>query len=285
MTSEVKKPGAVTQKILNFKDKIARPDKSAETMSLDSAVWYVEAALNLTYDELNNAEIIKTDSVYVSVSAINSGIVDLYDVAAAYNKFDQEINDIYSQTTSSNLYLQFADVSVTNTNPDSTTMLLVAAFSNDRPLLELFDVTEYWRAWGNQGKCGQFNGQYIGRDATTELSLVANCRRAVPEGTGFYTNVCTGYIDNTDSPGSFYSAEGPNPVPAYAPCLSPSDMNFWCQKILTIGKNQIVAHQVVILNYNVDAEVVSNDVSPYWFAEHHLHLTTGHWNPTTPSEL
>ena len=49
LTEEVKNIDPTEQKILNFKEQMKSGDKSGETMSMDSAVWYIEAALNYTY--------------------------------------------------------------------------------------------------------------------------------------------------------------------------------------------------------------------------------------------
>jgi len=77
------------QSILNFKTKVASGLKSAQTISVDSAVWYIEAALNYSYciakenqPELNDYVI---DSTYSEIVTQNS-TVNFADVANTFNQ-------------------------------------------------------------------------------------------------------------------------------------------------------------------------------------------------------
>jgi hypothetical protein len=116
-----------SQKILNFKAKIETGNKSYETMSVDSAVWYVEAALNYTYDKPYRSEIMKYDSFFVTVPVSADGKISFSD--AAEIQFDTELKTILTQNAGAETKLQVADISVKNINGNTANMKLSAIFT------------------------------------------------------------------------------------------------------------------------------------------------------------
>jgi hypothetical protein len=65
--------------------KVGTPLKYGEDMKVDSAIWYLEAALNLTYARANNTrDIINLDSSTVSIPLTQNNTIFFSDVATAY---------------------------------------------------------------------------------------------------------------------------------------------------------------------------------------------------------
>ena len=88
----------VLQRILDFKDNVENPSnlKSGEMISIDSAVWYVEAALNYTYC-ISEEPVIEFNDVYtdsiVLVYEIENNEIEYYHAITLYNEIYNSLED------------------------------------------------------------------------------------------------------------------------------------------------------------------------------------------------
>jgi hypothetical protein len=98
--------------------------------------------------------------------------------------------------------------------------------------------TDYWFAAMELGKCGPYQGQNIGWDASTRLDQVLNWNHGMVlacgnGGTLFYTSIDE--IILVDGPNGWLFWNGPTADE----CLDPSDMNYWWD----VAEDEIEAHR------------------------------------------
>jgi len=182
-----------SQKILAFKAKVESGDKSAETMSLDSAVWYVEAALNFTYcivSEENaeaGADEIYQDSVFFK-SEDNNGTISIENVGLAFLSIQHQMLEKLNDVNSTIKFFTAADVELKD-GFFKTIFEIHYKISNNKyggiVIPEYYDITDNWE-WGN--KLGNCTHTILNHDAVDEIKRCAKSQ--IPVNTGIYfTNV------------------------------------------------------------------------------------------------
>jgi len=270
------------ERILNFKHKMIQNLKSSETLSLDSAVWYLEAALNYSYDEPSTAEIIKIDSVFINVPISENGTISFEDVTTAYNELDGGVNTIFNETAGTDLDLQVADVSLKENTDTEATLQLTVAISDKLPNITSFGNDAYWHAGFLEGKCGIYEGQFVGRDATTELTRVANNSKAIPAQHGYFTNIVTTYYGGYEVGNEeyFFSAIGLLPAPDKTPCIQPNEMNHWLNQLKIFANIKKPANKMLI-TYRVILDFPTCSECEYWYLYHGAELSYGIWHSNT----
>jgi len=109
----------IEQKIIHFQEKVISNKKTKEVVDVDSAVWYIEAALNYYYCEPKMVGEANLDSVYITLPINEKGKILFDAVSIAYLKFISSLNKRAS--------IQLADVSVIETSKkqNEETFLLV----------------------------------------------------------------------------------------------------------------------------------------------------------------
>jgi len=112
---EVKNTDPTEQKILNFKAQMQNPNKSNESMSIDSAVWYIEAALNYTYCRYSEERVdvklnsITVDSIIINYEDNNSQI-SLVEITTIYDNIKETFISDYNNLTDPIKFYDFVDV-------------------------------------------------------------------------------------------------------------------------------------------------------------------------------
>jgi len=145
-----------TKKILLFKDKMKKAkqgfysEKSGDGLvAIDSAEWYLEAAINYTYDDMSQASedvTWKRDSAEITVD--NDGNVDMVQLAEIY---DGLIDGMVSE----NEYLAIADITVKEDGDKSSskTVYLTAKTGVKGaapPPPPIVDFEYDWKWWGSE---------------------------------------------------------------------------------------------------------------------------------------
>jgi hypothetical protein len=220
-----------SQKILNFKAKIETGNKSYETMSTDSAVWYVEAALNYTYCAVNG-EVPETDAL-ISDSCdfeINpqNGKVQTANAIDAYHFFETKMIAAYNSLNYTVKYYSVADVALKN----NTLRLYYSVNYKASSEKSLALITDDWKwGWG-LGKC---DGTCVGQDATTVLYGVVNPHVLPPAGNYYFTDVnknamvSESFPTNTNPYGNYlmcYRHFTQMPLPDYI-CIPAAEMTYY----------------------------------------------------------
>jgi hypothetical protein len=223
--TEEKQIDPTEQKILDFKEKMNSGDKSGETMTVEEAVWNIEATLNYTYNDFEATEFISVDTVRVPINISASGEINFNDVVAAYIELENNLTNFVGEYS-----LCLADVeiieSANKSEGDELTMTTVVNSKFSLPFT--FGTTDYWKAfWG--GKCGAYSG-YTDRNARTELSRKANYTRSYPAN-GYITDINTVEFVPYENPDYqdylFYQSGDNNIIPFEQECLNPDELNYW----------------------------------------------------------
>ncbi|MDD3132427.1 MAG: hypothetical protein PHN94_11435 [Bacteroidales bacterium] len=181
----------IENKIRAFKSKMEfqreNPSyKSGETMSVDSAVWYMEAASNYTYGDgasTFNKTICDTFSIVLDVA---DGVVNLNDVVAAYDDMIQNLSATYNAIPGGNNHLVVNDISLTAMDESTLTLGVNAVFG------ESTDGTSanFNYAWYYGHLMGREDGAYAGiSDAAEEIEKKIHLRKGVLPRNSYYTNV------------------------------------------------------------------------------------------------
>ena len=203
---EVKNNDPTEQKILNFKAKLQNPDKNNETMSIDSAVWYIEAALNYDYCDTSKATI-GIDSFFVNVQVNEDGTFNFTEIVNAYNQLNTDLQDYIGENT-----MMLADIEFANNNNKSNeqTVKMTVVKTNGSLQSWYFGPDDYWYLAELNGKC---DGTNIGYDASTETNRKANYSLSRPNGDAYLTDIETNYLMQHYIQGGEYK------------CCSPDELN------------------------------------------------------------
>jgi len=179
------------QKILNFKEKMKTHTKSDELVSIDSAVWYIEAALNYTYcylipEELPETDAFEVDSFIVNIQT-NQNRVNFTEIVDVYNDLQSQALENYNNFNGLNKYLSVMDIELSEDMMSCKTIIQYK-FNDEKILLS------GWK-WGI--KLGNCEGQYEGeKDASTEINRYLY--RIYPQPapvSGYWTDITMPYYD------------------------------------------------------------------------------------------
>lgn len=233
----------IENKIRAFKSKMEtqreNPSyKSGESMSVDSAVWYIKAAFNYTYARAGvNFNHISSDSATISVSAPNGEIAE-NELPGIYQQILDSVSAIYNAAQGNDKNLLMVNVVPSDASAITTDLTVYAATGVILPtyIYGQFNETDYWY-WGNGlGKCDAYQGQYIGQDAASVLEYRINHPLvSYPPGTYFIPDTYTDWFypwdyEDTNSPNAFKSRlfiDEDIFYPYEAPCISPEDMTYY----------------------------------------------------------
>lgn len=271
----------VLMKILNFKDKIENPDgvKSDEMISVDSAVWYIEAALNYTYCIVPDTTLKYTgttiDSVFRQIP-ITDGEVSFNEVQIAYLSIESNILAALNKLPGDNKRVEVVDVFFKD-DEFATYFMLKYGEEEGKGGVRPPIINGDWH-WGGifvngvlipQGMCD--NTYYGTRDAGTEINRVLQYVQPVSQYTYFtdvqmiekrhFTQDPDWYLFvRTDNPYDYWipSGQGGNPAanlsdfwfgwadyyPNYEyPCISETELRWYknaASHALTQIKNNLI---------------------------------------------
>ncbi len=256
-----------SQKILAFKAKVASGDKSAETMSLDSAVWYVEAALNFTYCMHTENEPVYSevfvDSFKIDFTAEN-GKVNFTEIAPAYLNIAQHTQNVFEQIENQAKDIVLQDVDYAD--GQLTIKTFFATGTTDKATTFNWWFTEDWKFGWNMGRC---DGTYAGlSDAAKQLNSKINMR--IPHINGYYTDNTT--ISSVSAwSGDFYNSNSndPNycqyyifleggdfdPYGTYSTCITVPELNFYINgafiaaDVIKQNHSELATKQFIGVNY------------------------------------
>lgn len=266
-----KKTDSTKEKILAFKGKIENPEnaKSRETMTIDSAVWYIEALLNFEHLSNPNNEIIKTDSCFINVPVANQNL-KINEIISAYNKLNANL-DVFI----GNQYMYLTDISVVENNikSDDLTIKLTTVISDDKAVNSFFtfNETDYWKPMFGDGKCDIYGGQFIGKDAKTELQRKANYKITYYTPYGYITDVQIKSVGTAYGYHEYFWEGFRND------CLSPDEMNYWLERVQTLA-DILTPDGKQILNYEYYYDFFGDleENTAYFYG---AHFAYGIWHP------
>jgi len=204
-------------------------------MEADSAVWYLEGLLN--YEQANNShEFQKVKFLYDTLQwPASNGSISFQDLQQLYVSVNELAQHMAQQNENSEFTFNVIDLQLDETGFKNGEQAVVVTLSGGLlatiPTYLPFDLTDYWRSGDLLGKCDEFTGQHIGRDATTELENRFKIPYTQP---GYFVSIASRYItclDNlaNDNPYGYFMLWYEN-INHSNHCLSPGELNYYLGK-------------------------------------------------------
>ncbi len=271
----------VLERILDFKQKVETPNqqKSGEVVSVEDAVWIVEAALNYSYcmteqsDSLLNEFVL--DSLLLDIN-ISNGKMFYNEVVNSYIEMAYEIT-----ATLENYEANFKKITLADVECDLENSLLKIYFIVGTKEIEEkstkfftynFGTTDYWY-WGwDLGKAPPYTGQGVPLDACDKLATYASYRISRPLGSAYLTDIETIYEEENSSYMWNGSTSGGN-----EPHLNPSEMNYFLNKLIEVGKVKRPIGKSIV-NYRLEESIGLGGGDRF----HVAYLKYGIWHVTNP---
>ncbi len=172
------------QKILNFKEKMKSGDKSGETMSIDSAVWYIEALANYEYciltEERENADLnaITVDSMFIDAET-SSNKINYNEIAKTYLTVETTIISAFEELDYALKFYDLVDIEFAN----NEFKVYYAFVYNTNPEKSYPPITEGWYYGQDLGDC---DGTSLANCDATDLIYA---RIETPPIAQFYTDI------------------------------------------------------------------------------------------------
>lgn len=228
--------------ILDFKKDLNSNLKSSKIMCVDDALWLIEAVFNYRYS-FAGQQFGTTESY---VNEIEFDLKDDHIFFSKVKKIIREVNDVVYKNFESNVFENKHVVSIGIESNDTCIVVntVIGEFKDNasKKSWTPFNSTSYWYAGLGNGKCDDYAGQFIGRDATTEIERLAHYYFPAHHNKYYYTNITK--VENRMY--YYYYANGSEPYDDYcdfylffrhtAPgnCLDPNEMNFYMNGFETI---------------------------------------------------
>jgi|AntRauTorcE11898_2_1112593.scaffolds.fasta_scaffold05758_2 hypothetical protein len=279
----------IEKQIQDFLANVENPQKDGETLSIEEAVWNIEAGLNYTNietpEQFGN---ILIDSAKIDIP-VSDGFISMDDIAIAYAMFEDSLSNFYSSLDEN--YLKYVtDISVIETNNKSNTITFKSTSLASRPNPVSITSDDYWY-WGWElGMCDG-SGAYVGRDAADRIMQVANNNVAVPvNGDYVYpTSIETISFDAPELPdpnnpyGNYMLFQDAQEQELFHHCMSPNEMSYYYNSLLQIGADNKPASKDLI-SYNLEDWTAYGLTEPpppiydTWYMIHHADITYGIWH-------
>ncbi len=189
----------ILTKIKNFKQKMTYVHehpayKSGESMSMDSAKWYLDAVFNYSYAYTEESFDLFNRGTFALTLTKTNGRIDFEDICEAFNKLKEQTLLIYYNTTGDEKELYVSNMEIASETDDEVTLSVTATigantdgtppeFSQWKPFVE-----------GDDWMYGEFLGNCNGNfqwysDAAIEIDTAINKYRYKyihDEGPGWY---------------------------------------------------------------------------------------------------
>lgn len=222
-----------TQKLISFRQDMF--SKSGGSMTSDSAEWHLEGLLN--FEQANNThEFIQVEFLYDTLTwPASNGVISYEGLQQVYASVNDLARSMALQSGNPDYTFDVIDLQVIETglkNGEQAVMVsLSGGLPGTIPTYMPFDATDYWESGGLQGKCDIYAGQFMGRDATTELEDHFRGPYTIP---GYYISVDTFYAhafdnEDPDNPYGDYMMWMENKNHSNN-CLSPGELNYYLSK-------------------------------------------------------
>jgi hypothetical protein len=290
------KDAQLEKRILAFRAKIdlIRENQTlkagTEPMEVDSAIWFIEAASNLTYGdastELNG---FVADSSFIVVTITNGQIL-WSDVQVTYDKIIDSLSSHNANITANEKQLMFADVSLKATNDNTAIFEVASGFGTDGTSGFGNDYPWYW-GW-ELGRCDG-TGLGVGQDAADKIAYLANMLISVPAGSSYYTDISYKWVNYWDVPtnsnpyGDYLLFHDFQETTLNHACLSTEEIGYYKNTLNTIGNMYKPSGKSTIRYFLWDDTAFGLcDPSDCWDMAHFAKVKYAIWHiGTPPSEL
>jgi len=229
--------------------------KAGGDLPLGEALWLTEAGVN--YEYKSDKELIKnletaiyTTTIPVYLNDDNEYMVTQDDVFTVY----QNLIAFAGEQLINEKVLLVSDVEIGQIENGEADLVMTAVSGKLLVNQYLINETDYWYAVQGSGKCGEYEGEELGKDATWRLNQILN---AAQYNATYWTDIVT--INYVDSGGGYYLWAG-----EMGDCITPTEMNFW-----RINAQGIVAYYAPTSDHHRISvfftwELIVGDNDPYF---------------------
>ncbi len=252
--------------ILGFKDKLQNNNfKSGETMSLNDAVWNMEASLNYDYaqaDAQHEKTLHYTDYFYLQLNSSQEAELD--EINDVLNQMADQLSVHYHAIGEENKSFIVGDVGLVIVQNNIAQLSMGSVFGIDPAgNCPPFENWEWWYAWSDGICSGPNQGQYLDRNGMTELESRLNSSDGgtLPPGMHiYYTDVDSTLIDAVwynliDDDGNYrmwvseYNQWDPNTI--INDCCSPETWQYYLDEADLIINNEFRPYGKVFIDVDV----------------------------------
>jgi len=166
-----------------------------------------------------------------------NGEIDMAQLNEAYNILTEKLASIQEAKGDPSYKFDVVDLEIESTNlKDGEVKLTMSSALGNLPVgfNYSFGPTDYW-IWGRDlGKCGDYTGQEIGKDAAEQLEIRMNAATSSP---GYFTEVVYRDAYPSDFPDPNYPGQwqhykmfsmgGNGSGPNEEPCLNPTELIYY----------------------------------------------------------
>ena len=198
----MKRGKKVASLIQNFKEKMDSDLKSGTDISLDSAIWNMEASLNYDFAQPDSASLnfITRKSVYTLTIDANQ-LSSITDVETVYGSMEDTLVMQYNALSNTVKIVVMSDVSLDSTDGTTAYISVTNGFGLDLPSAYTpFAEDDDW-IWGTLGGplAGKCDGTMIGvSDGSNELQKRLNNPLLVPGEQIYFTDLITLWVTGFD---------------------------------------------------------------------------------------
>jgi hypothetical protein len=282
-----KKIENMDQYLTDFKAKMSNPLKSGEMLNMEDARWHLSALLNFSYaDAKTHYEFFSVDTFYTTIP-LSDQLVSINDLNDAFTVLSDFVISAYYAIESEEKTIIIAEVGIESTDNPETEVWVVLTMGYNPPYLgPSFGETDWWY-WGvgghdgfGLGKCGEYEGESVGLDASVVLTSKAMISIPVPIGRVYYTDEVTFEVHPSDYPVPinehpfgrrsliYWEYLLPSqPPPLENACLCPDEMNYYLNNIKFVIMPDKKPDGKVITKYWVESSIVVG----YGQVPDHLH--------------
>lgn len=229
--------------LLDLRKRMKSATKDGEAMSLSDAEWALTALENFGLcDGSKRSTDMIVDTVFTKIM-INDGNISLYELNLAYENSKRQIINKFNSLDGNDKNIYFIKSTIDDSSKNGTAEIrTIISMRNggSMPNPMRFGPTDYWYDFNEKGKCGPYEGQCVGRDATIEMNskVLTNLPQyGCEHGRVYFTDIDYHGITSWD----YYGSCPDSPYEGcclyfndynYNRCLSPSDLNWYLDKIL-----------------------------------------------------
>lgn len=254
-TPVVTKDQIVIDQIMNFLDQVeferqSSSQKSSEYMEIDSAVWYIEAAINYVSTEPITSSDVEICTFTVKESIEHAqGMINMSDIQTTYDSFQSNIYNILSREGSID-YIFIADVFVSET--ENTNISLSMTIGAVKSLKVYPPVLNDWY-WGMElGRCDG-SGLGVGTDAADVIHNRLNHVLTIPPAGAFWTDISYFSMEGEDDDLFQYYSLYPSD-----PCLSAQEITDYIGVVETYTTNNCpTGKQLIYRDFRDDIYTIS----------------------------
>ncbi len=280
----------IMNQIVNFKKKIdfyrANPAiKSGESKSVDSTVWYFEAATNFYQADASfESEDFVVDSTFVEIPKSN-GEIAMSDIQLAYNNIQNQLQGQLDAIQDNNKELIVSDVAIKEETNDKVVLKVTNGIGKGTVSVLNFDD---WY-WGKKlGKCEEPVPDTKDASDIIQLSLnneLPHFGEASYE--FYYTDISIVSTGNmfTQEPYTYWEVQIDNEYPweFIEPCIEGGDIEYFISRAKVFANLQLegLPQGQEVIRYDVDAWSYKNNPTKY-YTMHYLRPQFGLFHLGSP---